>query len=69
MAIKPKPVARPDMPGATSPVPSMEGYFEITLSRAGDLNGHLYRPGRKIVVNQATLDAMGDAVLTKVALK
>jgi hypothetical protein len=37
-------------------------YFEVALKRAVVVAGHVYRPGQKHVVDEATLAAMGDAV-------
>lgn len=43
-------------------------YFEVTLTRSVEVRGHVYRPPRpseRLVVDQAVLDAMGDAVATQ----
>jgi hypothetical protein len=45
------------------PTPASDaGYTEVTLNRPVSVQGHVYRPGEKHVVDQATLAAMGDAV-------
>ena len=49
---------------AKSP-PVEPAYTEVVLSRMVELQGHVYRPGVKHVVDAATLAALGDAVLTK----
>jgi len=40
-------------------------YFEIVLASRKDLYGFTYKPGIVHVVDQATLDALGDAVAEK----
>lgn len=46
----------------------MPAYFAVRLSRRVEIEGHVYLPngdGRiRHVVDQATLDAMGDAVVS-----
>jgi hypothetical protein len=44
-------------------------YFEVVLESRKDLYGFTYKPGIKHVVDQATLDALGDAVVEKTQLK
>ena len=50
-----------ETPAVTAPT-----HWEITLNRAVSLNEWLYKPGFFHVVDQVTLDKMGDAVASKV---
>lgn len=40
-------------------------YYEVSVSSRKDLFGFMYLPGRKHIVDKATLDALGDAVAEK----
>jgi len=54
----------------TDPAPiSWAGYFEVTLNRAAVVEGHVYRPRERHVVDAATLKALGDAVETQTPAK
>ncbi len=48
----------------TSDTTSGPTYYAVTLNRMITLNNFDYKPGLNHVVDQATLDQMGDAVLT-----
>jgi hypothetical protein len=50
----------------TQSAPAAEpNYYEVALKSCVEVEGHLYRPGVKHIVDDATLAALGDAVVTK----
>lgn len=54
---------------APAAAPAAPSYFEVELSRAVSFYGFTYRPGRRHVVDEATLALMGDAVSAKAPVK
>lgn len=48
----------------TSTIIVSPNYFAVTLNRLVTLNNFDYKPGLNHVVDQPTLDQMGDAVVT-----
>lgn len=48
----------------TSETVSVPSYFAVTLNRMVTLNNFDYKPGLNHVVDQVTLNQMGDAVVT-----
>lgn len=56
-------------PTKETPEISWEGYYEVTLNRAAVVEGHVYRPRDRHVVDASTLKALGDAVASSVPVK
>lgn len=54
-----------DATPAPAPAPAKPVYYEVTLVRAVELYGGMFRPSERNVVDEATLKLMGDAVSEK----